>query len=383
MDDRQIRDYFIGQAELHKEFYGLIKGEKQCGGYPTGFMNIMEHSAIEYIAGMPGYKNNPASVYGEMQRKIGVEFIDQWIPDNPLSLGDSGYENPAHSATTGADRIVVDGMEIAEPEDVCEHMERFVFPALDKAIKSFDFDERVLQIGQTEYNISRQMGDDMLKTGYGFIAFPCMRYFTYGYENYFCAYALYPEVMERDFKLQAELALLNNTAAAEAYGRYALPGLHRLDHDMTDSRGTLVDIKSMAKIWFPYLAKSLGPVLDAGVRLIWHCDGNIMPMVPYLLEIGISGFQGFQYEDGVDFAAICRMKPRDGGRLFVWAGSSVTRTLPFGTPDDVRGELKYLVENRGDASLALGATSSVTPGVSLANLDAMIEGLRYYRTHMS
>ncbi|MDA0335862.1 MAG: hypothetical protein O2782_11905 [bacterium] len=46
--------------------------------------------------------------------------------------------------------------------------------------------------------------------------------------------------------------------------------------------------------------RSIEPLVQAGVRLLWHCDGNLMEMVPRLLEAGIAGFQGFQYEDGMD-----------------------------------------------------------------------------------
>jgi len=70
-----------------------------------------------------------------------------------------------------------------------------------------------------------------------------------------------------------------------------------------------------------------------------------MAMVPRLIEAGIAGFQGFQYEAGMDYPRICRMRTRDGGPLMIWAGVSVTRTLPLGTPDDVRDELRWLVEN--------------------------------------
>ncbi len=34
------------------------------------------------------------------------------------------------------------------------------------------------------------------------------------------------------------------------------------------------------------------PLLDAGGRLLWHCDGNVMPIVPYLLDAGVSAVYG-------------------------------------------------------------------------------------------
>jgi uroporphyrinogen decarboxylase len=159
----------------------------------------------------------------------------------------------------------------------------------------------------------------------------------------------------------------------------SLPPLFRLDHDMADSRGTLVNIRSLERLWFPHFARCIEPILQAGVCLIWHCDGNLMQMVPRLIEVGIGGFQGFQYEDGMDYSAICRMKTRAGQNLVIWAGVSVTRTMPYGTPQMVRDEIRWLVENGPDTGLFLGLSSSLCPGAPWENVEVLIEGLRHYR----
>ena len=104
-------------------------------------------------------------------------------------------------------------------------------------------------------------------------------------------------------------------------------------------------------------------------------------LVPRLLEAGVAGFQGFQYEDGMDYMRICRMKDRNGGGLVIWAGVSVTRTLPHGTTGDVRNEIKWLVENGPQTGLFLGASSSVAPGTNRANVKTMIECFDHLRRH--
>jgi uroporphyrinogen decarboxylase len=150
---------------------------------------------------------------------------------------------------------------------------------------------------------------------------------------------------------------------------------------MADSRGTLVDIATLDRIWFPHFARCIQPFLDAGVTLIWHCDGNLSRMVPRLLDCGLKGFQGFQYEDGMDYRKICALKDRDGNDLLIIAGVSVTRTLPHGTPDDVRKEMKFLVENGPRTGLFPGASSSIAPGVPWENLKTLQEGFAQYRKH--
>ncbi len=356
--------------------------QKPTRGVATGGLHVMEVEQIDRLAGRPpgSYLADPEATYLAMQHHVGACLIDQFIPMNPLKFDAAGYKGE-QGATTGAKVITRDGLTIDSPEAVVQHLETVVFPRLKAAIDAFDEDARVAEILDLERDQQRRMGPDILKSGYAFVNFPRLAYSIYGYENYFMAYALYPEVMERDFALQADLAVLNNRAAARAYAEGNLPPLYRLDHDMADSRGTLVNIQSLDRIWFPPFARSIEPLVRAGVKLLWHCDGNLMEMVPRLLDCGLAGFQGFQYEDGMDYERIGKMKTRDGADLVIMAGVSVTRTLPKGTPDDVRRELKWLVDCGPKTGLILKASSSIAPGVPAANLDALVEGLRYYREH--
>jgi uroporphyrinogen-III decarboxylase len=81
----------------------------------------------------------------------------------------------------------------------------------------------------------------------------------------------------------------------------------------------------------------------------------------------------------MDYEKICQMKDRDGNGLVIMGGVSVTTTLPKGKPDDVKNEIKWLVEKGPKRGLVLQASSSVAPGVPWENIEAMIEGFKYYR----
>ncbi len=83
----------------------------------------------------------------------------------------------------------------------------------------------------------------------------------------------------------------------------------------------------------------------------------------------------------MDYEKICGMKDRWGRDLIIIAGVSVTRTLPLGTPQDVKREMQFLVEKAPKTGLFLGGSSSITPGVSMENMNTLVEGLNYYRRH--
>ena len=354
-------------------------------GIPSWGLFAMEHREIERLAGAaPGaYAQDPDGVYLAMQRRVGTCYIDQYIPRNPLTMGDHGFEGgAAHGATTGAQAIVVDGMAIDGPEAVAAHLEAHIWPALRREIAACNphDDAAVAALIEGERAVQRVFGPAILKTPYaGFNALPSLRYGTYGYAAYLMAYGLYPEVMERDFTLQAELARRQNQLAARAIVEGGLAPVVRLDHDMADARGTLVSVRSLERLWLPHLEGAIAPLVEAGVCCLWHCDGNLMGLLPGLLAAGVGGFQGFQYEHGMDYPAICRLRTRTGDPVMIWAGASVTTTLPHGSPSDVRAELRWLVEEGPAEGLCLGASSSITPGVPPANLDVLVQGLAHYR----
>ncbi len=358
---------------------------KATTGIPAWLINPMEHRMIDRIAGLPAgsYRHDPEPTYRRMLINAGCSLIDQYIPENPLTMGDAGYEHETQPlvAGVGGNEIRVDGMLIDSPESVAEHIERILIPHWQQLTAAFDETARAQAIIGDERNEQARMGPELLKSPYGCAFFPTFEYGRYGYENYFMAYALYPDVIERLFAAQADYALLNNRAVLRAIREAHLPPLIRLDYDMADSRSTLTDIRTLDRLWFPHFARCLEPLLRSEVKLIWHCDGNLSQMVPRLLDVGLKGFQGFQYEDGMDYEKICAMRSRDGEELLIIAGVSVTRTLPLGTADDVTREMKWLVEKGPRAGLFLGGSSSITPGVPWENLKALIEGFQYYRIH--
>jgi len=346
--------------------------------------NPMEWRMIDRLAGAAEgtYEKRPVETYRKMLENSGACIVDQWIPDNPLTMRAEGFQSSQpRTATTGAGEIVVDGITIDSPEAVVRHMEERLFPDIRASIASFDEDALVRRLIEREERDAAEIGPAMLKAPYTdpFARFPVIHYGLYGYEHYLTAYALYPEVMERHFALSADSDTLYNRAAARAITERRFPPYVRIDHDITDGRGTLVDVRSLDRLWFPHFSRCLQPFLKAGIALVWHCDGNVMPLVPRLIEIGFQGFQGFQYECGVDYTAICKMKVKDAPAPLIIAGVSVTRTLPYGTPDDVKKELAFLVENGPKTRLFLGASSSVTPGAPYENLKALVEGFWHYR----
>lgn len=111
---------------------------------------------------------------------------------------------------------------------------------------------------------------------------------------------------------------------------------------------------------------------EYGVRVIYHSDGAVMDAVPGLIEMGIDVLQALQFDAaGMDPA---RLKADHGDALSFEGGVSVQHTLPFGTPDDVRREVRHLIATLGrGGGYILGPAHVIQAGTPPENIAAMFD----------
>jgi uroporphyrinogen decarboxylase len=106
------------------------------------------------------------------------------------------------------------------------------------------------------------------------------------------------------------------------------------------------------------------------IQIWYHSDGNIMSILPELIEIGVTILNPVQPEC-MDLAAVKRLY----GRQLVLDGTIGTQTtFPFGTPQDIRAVIQDRIENLGaDGALMLSPTHVLEPEVPLENMLAFLE----------
>jgi uroporphyrinogen decarboxylase len=101
-----------------------------------------------------------------------------------------------------------------------------------------------------------------------------------------------------------------------------------------------------------------------GLRVIFHSDGNIMPLVDDLVAAGIDGLNPLEKAAGMDVYALRRRHPQ----LILVGGLDVTHLLPFGTPDEVRRETRRMIDELGsEGRLLIGSSTELGNDVPLEN----------------
>jgi uroporphyrinogen-III decarboxylase len=110
--------------------------------------------------------------------------------------------------------------------------------------------------------------------------------------------------------------------------------------------------------------KALNPQL----KVAYHSDGMIAPIIPELIEIGVDVLNPIQ-PACMDPAQI---KRQFGDQLCFWGCIDEQHTLPFGTPADVQGEILERLNTIGkNGGLILAPTHHVQLDTPLENFWAM------------
>jgi len=269
------------------------------------------------------------------------------------------------------------------PVDVLAYVESL--PSPEEELKNFDAQSWQDNLVKNMKDMQRRTGEIVWMPTQWDIVHPSFElYNTFGYENYMQFLALYPEAAGDFFSKGVEVKRSISSIIVEVYKKLdAVPLIH-IGTDICGKNGPVASPEFLRKHYFPYVRRSLEPIVEAGFSTVWHADGYITPLIDDILDCGIKGFQGFQWEYDVRLEEIVNKRTKSGEKLTIFAGPSVTTTLPFGSKEDVRKEVEYIIDTAKDScALFFLPPNDVLPDIPLANLiEAHRHAVNYSREVM-
>jgi len=194
-------------------------------------------------------------------------------------------------------------------------------------------------------------------------------------EDWYMSPILRPDYVREIFDKQTDIAVENLKRYKDAVGN-RISVIYICGTDLGNQQSLMLSSEIFRDLYLPYYKKMNDWIhKNTNWKTFKHCCGAVEPIIPLLIEAGFDILNPVQISAaGMDPQTL---KQKYGDKIIFWGGGVNTQsTLPDGTPDDVRNEVRRLVDifNK-NGGFIFNTIHNVQPNVPVENFLAMIEAL--------
>jgi uroporphyrinogen decarboxylase len=162
--------------------------------------------------------------------------------------------------------------------------------------------------------------------------------FLRGFEGWFLDLAADPLLAESLMDRVLEMLLAVAGKLLDEVGPYIQ--IIAVGDDLAFQTGLMMSMPAFRKLIKPRLRRVFDFVRSRCDAKLWfHTDGAVAPLIPDLIDLGIDILNPIQVTAaGMDDTA--RLKKEFGRDIVFWGGIDTQQLLPFGTPADVRADVR-------------------------------------------
>jgi uroporphyrinogen decarboxylase len=148
--------------------------------------------------------------------------------------------------------------------------------------------------------------------------------------------------------------------------------------DMAFQDGPMMSMELYRKMVKPHHRRLFGYIKSRSqAKILYHTCGSVPHLVPDLIEMGVDALNPVQVSaKGMDTKTLKREFGKD---LCFWGAIDTQRVLPFGSPEDVRAEVKRRIEDLAPGGgYVLCAVHNIQADVAPENICAMYDAAREF-----
>lgn len=189
-----------------------------------------------------------------------------------------------------------------------------------------------------------------------------------GMENALMDYYLYPEQVHRLFaRLVEYYSRIFERLRAEA----GVDGIFISD-DIGTQTGPFFSVEVFREFFKPYYKQLIDKAHSLGMHFWLHTCGDVGAFMEDFIEIGLDVIHPIQRHTTMDANDVAE---KYGSRICIFAGFDVQQTIPFGTLDEVRAEVHYLMDAyaRPDGRFMLTMGNGSTPDWKPEAIEALYD----------
>jgi len=159
-------------------------------------------------------------------------------------------------------------------------------------------------------------------------------------------------------------------------GRELAPDGFWTSDDLGNQRQLMIKPEHFREFIKPYYQRISAACRECGMHFWLHSCGNNTEILEDLIEVGLDVFHPVQ-KHTMDQQDVAR---RFGDRLTFLAGFDVQHTLQEGSVEDVRREVRYLIDtfDRPDGGMCIAAGNAIVGGTPFENIEAFLDEAASY-----
>jgi uroporphyrinogen decarboxylase len=148
----------------------------------------------------------------------------------------------------------------------------------------------------------------------------------------------------------------------------------KIGDDLGMQNSLLMSPKMYRSIVKPFHADYISFIKSrTNAKVFFHTDGDVFPLIPDFIEMGVDVLNPIQTSAG-KMSDLHELKKQFGKNIIFCGAIDTHRILPFGTPQEVRAEVKRVIEALGEGGgYMLAPVHIVMPDVPPENILAMVD----------
>jgi uroporphyrinogen decarboxylase len=139
--------------------------------------------------------------------------------------------------------------------------------------------------------------------------------------------------------------------------------------DWGQQRGLIMGCEKWREFILPQIKRMYAVTRDAGKFQFIHSCGDVDDLFDDLIRAGVDCFNPFQPEVMDVHALLSAYR----GRLSFWGGVSTQKTMPYGSPEEVRAEVLRMLEPGRQGGYILSPSHALESDVPMENILALLE----------
>lgn len=168
----------------------------------------------------------------------------------------------------------------------------------------------------------------------------------------------------------------NSVTHARVCAEEKLSPIYFAGDDIAYKGGLLFSPQFLRETFIPCLRRTVEPLKEAGIKVFFHSDGNVMEILDDMIEAGIDGLHPIEPMAGMDIGLL---KRRYGKNLILAGNVDCSQVLPLGSVEEVvAATIDCIRQASPGGGHFIGSSSELVPSTPVENALAFYETCRDY-----